>query len=533
MRVKQRIALFAGQSAAVLVLFALGRAALLSGFAAGVASSAFFQADVRAEVVEQQVRVPEFDRSEQWARESGYIIWEGESRVGRFPPHVEQHPHPSFAGPKQIRVLAVGDSFTWAHGEHDLDVRWQVELEQELNRRTSPGTFRVDYAASPGTGPLAWLDWLREGWVTPEKYDAVVLAIVWNDAVLTGGEMLLCPTQDCPPLYLEETDVMERCLAASDGLAGRLTRTIARMDASSGLALRDIRCSEAAVSARTGLVGMRFAAANPHLTPYWDSYRSGLRLLREEFGDRIVAAFPAALGPVELAWVLELKPAMEDAGFEWFGPDASVGLIEDGGIEGMFANPGVQHPGPAFTRLYARDAADFLLSRIEPSRLADAAASGGSSAGRNLVSNSMPDAMVLRHDRDAAEVGYRRDAGGDGYVHAGTAGALPAQFVPCMNIGRPHLMLMLRRDLPEGSVLKLSLPYGPPSEVLVLGYSKEGTPSIRKAGKVSQGADLEVGMGGELARGLLIAPDGPEGCSVSSVLDVPDMSLSLEVMVGR
>lgn len=519
---RRRTAIAAGQAAALALLVMLGAALLRTEDTGTVDQREMLNRDINIEPRDwgenppwstEQVIAPRPDNSMLWQRENTYILWDNRNRhpQGEIPDK-DQHPRAANPNPNRIKVLAIGDSYTWGHGAYDLDFRWPVELQAELDARTAPGAFEITTASMPGTGPAAWLDWFADGRLNASDYDIIILSIVWNDAVIIGVERTFCTEEEeragrCPDFFLEMTDVYERCMTGRDGITGRLNRLLAGLAPETAGRLRDRRCDYESIKRRTGLVSLADAAAEPHLTLYWDGYLEALKNLESITRPAEVFAFHAVVNPYEMYISQPIREAMKDAGFRFIEPEATAEMIERGGVEGMLANPGSGHPGPVFMRLYALDAADEVMRLTSREALVRAVGTA-ESVTQPLLSNSMPASLEVENSETFVRIAHR--AGSAGHEHDISGRKLPAQRVPCASLGRPHLSLMLTRSLPQGSEVTVRNMSEHELHMTPVGYGPQGTPSRGEGTILGPGGETAVPMGGDSRRGLLVAVDGHE-----------------------
>lgn len=96
-----------------------------------------------------------------------------------------------------VRVLVLGDSYTFGWGLENLDGRWTSQAEIQLGSR-----YDLDVYALPGASIYTYASWAER--LAPGRYDAVVVALTEND--LVPGPMEVSSGQAYESLSEEEAE---------------------------------------------------------------------------------------------------------------------------------------------------------------------------------------------------------------------------------------------------------------------------------------------------------------------------------------
>lgn len=135
--------------------------------------------------------------SYEWQRETLYLVLS----QTRFPPPIlrGQFGANDYANGRRLRILVLGDSYTYGWALADPDARWPVRLELEIEAELGPGTVEVVSMAVPGASTYLQAEWIEDlidgrdlslhGVATEDRgrldgvFDAVVIGFVNNDRV--------------------------------------------------------------------------------------------------------------------------------------------------------------------------------------------------------------------------------------------------------------------------------------------------------------------------------------------------------------
>lgn len=412
--------------------------------------------------------------------------------------------------PDSIRILVLGDSFIWGTGVLDPDMRWWVKLQDELDTRTSPGTFTVRAIGTPGASTMLQNTWLNSGILTSYNPDVIVIPYVANDFIPhpTDFEPGGACARNCPPL-LNHTPEFIDCYKQERSEA---------------------RCRDKLHDTYPTAATYADIADNPLDGPYSSVFRSAIRSIAATAGDLPLLWMPTPIDPADWDNSQHVKPLFADAGFTTLTPERTLALLQplpagSNADPDRHLNPADTHPGPVLTTAYAADTADAILSALPPSQIADAqrAAQANPPQPAELVSWALPTSLEVNSTPTFTEV---RIGGSPGAEEANKAQA--RQSSPCASLKRPHARLTLSRLVPPGSTLTLTLTEGPAEglDAWAFGYQDDGTTTVTPLGTLNAGAPLDMNTGPQ-ARGILLADRTTTGCS-SATSTLPSATVTLQ-----
>lgn len=406
--------------------------------------------------------------------------------------------------PRAVRVLVIGDSYTFGFGNLDPDVRWWRLLEEELNRRTEPGRFDVVAVAEQGASTMEQARWLDSGLIEDVNPDVIVLGYVSNDPVASPVDLQpggLCGSSVCRPRMVEQAPEFRTCLD--------------RGDMSVPECQEEVRAQFPHLAVETAVV------ADPTSSPYFLEFAQAARQIVSLAGSRPVLWAPLSTSRDEVAANRQVRDVFENAGYRLVDMERSQELLlsqfgrqsdtDPAGHPGMAVHPGDPgHPGPLLTYAFARDTADALLRVVDVDALDTTV--DLPRQDRPLVTS------VLPLDSTVAATG----AGATVQVPAGA-------WAPCTELGRPHLYLTLDRTSIQGTGLLLSSPQEQQWDVYAAGYGANGEPVAAGAGVIGGGSTVRVTLSPESTR-LMLAPVGTSGCPESGQWTVPELTLDLSAL---
>lgn len=467
-----------------------------------------------------------------WAREDLYrmVLLNSQRSPSISSPQVGEVVH---ANPNRVRVLVLGDSFTVGTGLVDLSARWPALLEAELNRRSAPGAFEVVALANGGASTyteLAWALAIADGTFAGvpgsqaqqeylrEPFDAVVIGYVENDHI---------------PGFFDET--IPAPLEATATQAGFSPPT---------------RFIEVTPDEQNNI--LHNGASDPN-EPLFDP---ALRALRSVFADLPMLVVP-------LPYLAESQPLVAAdmdrfaaAGFVVAETPTVASRTAAYAVTDLMVTGVDAHPGTALQHAYAVDAATALLATLPSQRVATATTFASAPTALPVVYAApleaavqetapgqvrlvVPPAMSLERPcvsypatdsylecvdgRTQFRIRLHQDA------VAGSPGTpVPAQYAPCVALGKPHVAVSFSPYLTDTDRLTVLLEDAPgPVEVVVFGYDADGFEVHEPAQSLGLGERLSV-VPSPLHRGMLIsAADEPIRCDAtsSSVIVAPAVQL--------
>lgn len=475
-----------------------------------------------------------------WARDNWFLVLQNAVRWPNMP-RLDDIQAGRRAGDRApgdpIRVVVVGDSHPYGYGNADASVRWPTLLEEELNRRTGPGTFEVVVLAQPGTSTLSHEEWLRENPDIVGSADVIVDALVANDVVPSGLEKVLCPTgKDCEPTTAEYTALMRECIRGNQ-VGGNIANLVSGLAPELAKRLIEGECTPQAASEATGLPTNDELQANIRSSRYWPMFQQAISSMLQTAHGR-----PLLVTPMRVHEDRQWPDTATDFAQEFAAQGAVV--VPEPTVEKVLAgpwdpdmevNPGDGHPGPMVTTAYAKDTATAILQAVSPEavRVATAAYASWDAThdhASKLVTSWLPQEMLVEQTQSGrALVSYAHGERLPAYSTFRIGGRqMPAQFVPCGWLGRPHVRLMLDRSLPAQTPVTIALTSKSPLEVFGTGYDAAGRIVVTSQGTVSPGKPLTVHTGDHGLTGLLLADPQQSGCPLDAELDMPAFSLTLE-----
>lgn len=441
--------------------------------------------------------------SPEWRRETLYLVRSHSRFPAPTPPG--QFGRNTYRNEQRLRILLLGDSYTYGWALADPDARWPIRLEAALEAELGAGTVEVVPMAKPGASTYlhaAWLQALMDGEDLSEHgvatedlarlhgdFDAIVLGFVNNDRL---ADVPMEPEAQRAILEYEVENPNQREL--EDALA----------------------------TIRT------YAAEKPLLwAPLEAQY----------------------LGNPRYATVNERNDALfAAAGFEKIDMAATTRLARNQPIDKLLVTVGDEHPGEALTAAYARDTAMALLAKLPAERIAAAQADGRGTT-RPVVAGVLPVWSTFEDGNGKYRISFARsawegqechplDLRGEAEVHCEAGKAVmyvdgatyPDMAGPCQRLGRPYIHVHTD-TFRRGERLALRIEVGRAKDFMVYryGYDAEGFVKTELLGNADTRDTWPIG---DEASGyaLLLAARHVDGCALEdSHIDVFDgVVLSIE-----
>jgi hypothetical protein len=393
-----------------------------------------------------------------WERENQYTDTQNSLRIGWGPLMREQVDRGDFQD--AVKVLVVGDSFVWGQAVENLDKRWPMQLEQELNKRSDGKIFQVETLGRPGANTANEASWINEENLAKIDPDIIVLSFLDNDYVPNFTEPSVCKQYNLCYNSNEDSDYnglrgnLGACLIGDKSIFGVLARRVLNPfipNITRNLLLR--YCDPDKISAARGFMMEGPILLDPLKSPAWPEFKHSVNKFAKNAGK--IPLYMSRISVMEMDKFKydPIPPVFKEAGFNIVPMIMSNNLIKIVNSEKEFwVNPADRHASSMLAHTYATDTAIEILRgerqrESEPER--DNYNSTLSSAP--LISNYLPatmkyskitrvfkgeDGFVITYNKPKYEDGLQTEANVSGKK-------LPAQYVPCARFGRPHARIVL------------------------------------------------------------------------------------------
>jgi len=434
--------------------------------------------------------------SPEWRRETLYLV----RSHSRFPPPIPpgQFGRNTYENEARLRILVLGDSYTYGWALADPDARWPVQLEAAIEAELGAGTVEVVAVAKPGASTYLQATWLK---------------------ALMAGE-----------------DLSEYGVATED-----LARLAGKFDAVLLGFVNNDRLADVPMGPEKQRAILEYEVDNPNQR----ELEAALATIKQYAGEKPLMWAPLEAQYLEnprYARVNERNDALfARAGFEKIPMTETTKIATNHPIDALLVTVGDEHPGEVLTAAYARDAAAALLAKLPTERIA-AAREDGRSTTRPSVAGVLPVWATLHEADGKYRVSFARsawegqechplDLRGDVEVRceAGKAvlyvdgKATLDQAGPCQRLGRPYIHIQTD-TFRQGGRLSLRIEAGRAADFVVYryGYDADGFVATELLGNAEARGTWPIG---DAASGyaLLLAARHVKGCTLdSSYIDVFD-----------
>jgi len=461
--------------------------------------------------------------SEIWARENMYINLSALERQGRGPYLKDQnYSARSTAKNDVVRILTVGDSYTYGVGVADPDTLWHRRVLQLLQSEYPYAKIEMITLAKPGASLVEEVEWLSDGLLRRIDPDIIMFGHVVNDATPSGRERAICGDRpNCKILAAANLKEYTDCISGSGPGPSKWIDKIVSPSfplVSQSILLRycDIRRIEREDDGS-------ILQVDDSDDPYYPLFLNSVDRIAE-----INKTYPVVSASLDDGGMppllLNLQQELKVRGLQ--PVEHSNSIFDKRGIPliGLFANPADYHPGNYVT---IRQAKDIVRSiKRNHNELFVRGSVGTKTTSRPVVSSHLPVSMSV------SKLGNGRVSIVSKPVESKIYGLadnfLEEQQTPCALIGRTHIRIMFDMNVSAGSEVSLDS-ISSNFTVYVVGYDVEGVPTLRVVGKAEPESSFTfILKQGET--GMLISPSNYVPCDSTRKLPAPQISFNMSVI---
>ena len=460
----------------------------------------------------------------EWNRENHYINLSNWLRQGTGPVIPFNQVEDKHQNPERIKVLTVGDSFSWGTGAFNFNERWQNQLQAELDRRAGSGTFEVQTLGIMGASAMEESEFLSDN-IDKLDPDLIVIGIVSNDIFPSGRERSVCGddigsgcSQDTPELLPDYRD----CVNGKSDITSKFISYLALLYPNVSKKLTDRYCDLGRFSKQFDMLTQREISEDPVKSPHRELFIQSTRDMKKTAGDRPIFAYPLANTVFDSETSAKLEPSYAQAGIEIIATGSTTkSMIAkfDGrfSFEDGIINPVDYHPGPVFTKLFGEDIAKAIIASLSPEKI-QKARSTTKEPDRALVSNFLPASLGISEKKDGRAIITLTQN------NTMIADDLPtfregqitylAKDAPCAYLGHPHAFFGLNPVFTESGSITVTLLSGPELSLYLGSYGNKGQRVTKLLGQLKAGTSKSFDLSGSGNESLFYA-DRSRDCNVN------------------
>lgn len=481
------------------------------------------------------------------AVESGEELW-AEENLYRFLTNtrrgdVLQKPETGeniYDNPNRIRILVIGDSFTFGTGLLDFNARWATQLEQELDRRTKEGVFEVVSIAAPGTSTYSHAKWLEK----IEKRDFEGLAKDLNSMKSYVGEEFdymqrkLSMPFDYVVVGYVDNDLFP--LENELELTGEVAKIARQLGYKDPQSLNFVQNEDA---------NRIYLGKQPD--PNGELYQKTIEYIGRLFPKSTKVWTNLSYIDIQRVAADKQRDVFKKNGFI-VGSDIHLKKLLNLKKPSQLMVTGVDpHPGTEVHRAYAMDLADTIMSTLSQEDMEKSINTATSVKGP-LVSYFAPKTKISDQGTET-KISYSKETtqtyicipniankgrtlckgGVTTYVIETKGGdsERTESFAPCLPLGQPSIAISLNPNLPRNSNISVGIENykdTTPMRLYVYEYSESGEHSSYFIGEIKSEQTIKVKTN-EKTGGFYLAYMAPEvGCK-GTKKPLPEFNISLKL----
>lgn len=418
----------------------------------------------------------------------------------------------AYENPERVRVLLIGDSFTYGTGLRDMDRRLGVVLEAMLDEATAEGTFEVVVIAYPGASTFTQASWLRKIRDTTSLPVSPNTNVLGNNRIGNGEKLR------------EPFDVVVVGYVLNDIFAGWGDSDIEIPEDYHV----EVRRTHGETSVLERYVDMyQDADEQGGNTPNDPYYPLAVRELRSFVGDKPALVMPLGIVEADRGAVDRSMDTFQKAGFTVVNEEASDSVRETTSAQQLMVTAVDMHPGTVLLQAYATDMSEAILASIPSARIAEAELRAEKSRPP-LISNYLPLELSINERGTETEIAFDgkfeveqrcEPYGLQGMPRLTCEGGVTAmygadgtewtmQYAPCVPLGRTFAQVMLHTGNLER--IEVQLLRGETVQLYSIEYTPSGEELFFNLGTLATGKSIQL-------RGQNGSADGVRGIAISPI----------------